>query len=103
MLLLEQGGCLRAQDAERVAGNHQLFIGGDDEAGDARTWLRDAALAPGVSSGVNLKSEPAEALRHRFANNWRILPDACRKYEAVDAAHGGGEHAGEQRDAVDEI
>ena len=64
---------------------------------------RDAARALGVRLGVKLKPEPGEAPRHGLANGRRVLADAGGEDEAVDAAHGGRQHPGEERDAVDEI
>ena len=94
---------LRAQDTQSVAGDHQLLVGGNDVAGDARSLARDAARALGVRVGVELKTEPGEAPRHGLANGRRVLADACGEDEAVDAAHGRSQHAGEERDAVDEV
>ena len=86
-----------------MAGDHQLFVGGNDVAGDARSLARDAARAPGVRLGVKLEAEPGEAPRHGLTNGRRVLADAGGEDEAVDAAHGRSEHAGEERDAVDEV
>ena len=92
-----------AQDTQSVAGDHQFLIGGNDVAGDARAWRRDAPGALGVRLWVKLKPEPGQAPRHGLADGRCVLADAGGEDEAVDAAHGRGEHPGEQRNAVDEI
>ena len=94
---------MRAQDTQSVAGDHQFLVGGDDVAGDPRSLSRDAPGALGIRLRVKLKAEPGEALRHGIANGWRVLADAGGEHEAVDAAHGGRQHPGEESDAVDEI
>jgi hypothetical protein len=49
-----------------------------------------------------LDAEPGETLNNRFANGGRVLTDAGGEHEPVDAAHGGGEKACKQRDAIGE-
>ena len=63
--------------------------------------MRPAPLA--FACGIELKAEPGEAPRHGLANGGCVLADAGGEHEAVDAAHGGREHAGEERNAIDEI
>ena len=60
-------------------------------------------LALGVRLGVKLEPEPGKPLCYGLANGWRVLADASGEHEAVDAAHRGRKHPGEQRNAVDEI
>src|SRR6185437_8294560 len=94
-LLLELECQLRAQDTQRVAGNHELLVRGNDVAGNVRARSRDAPLARGVRLGVKLKPEPRKPSRHGFADGRRVLADAGGKHEAVDTAHRCRKHAGE--------
>ena len=51
-----------AQGIEGVLGNHQLFVGRNDVAGDPRAFARDAWGARGVCLCIELEPEPSEAL-----------------------------------------
>src|SRR5688572_9882541 len=102
-LLLELECRLPAQDTQRVACNHELFVSGNDVAGDERARSRDSPHTLGVRLWVKFKPQPGEPLRYGLANGRGVLADASGEHEAVDTPHCGRKHPGEQGNAVDEV
>src|SRR5436189_1757300 len=94
---------MRTQRTQRMARNHQLLIGRDDIAGDARPLARNERPALGVRDRVDFETKPREAPQHGIANGRRILSNARRKDETVDAIHRGSEHSREEGYPVDEV
>src|ERR1044071_8496396 len=87
----------------RVPGYHHLLVGRDDPR-------RDLALLPGDSRAVGLvralvefDAQPARRLADAPANLGRVLADARREDQAVQAAQHGGQRADLPGDAVDEV
>src|SRR5262245_33982866 len=87
-LLLEHSPGLRAQHTQSMAGDHQLLVGGNDVAGDARSLARDRPLALCIAFGVKFKAEPRQTLPCCLANCRGVLADSGGEDEAVYAAHG---------------
>ena len=86
-----------------MAGDHQLLVGRHDEEGDAARRRRDARRAGVVGTGIELGTEPGEALGDASADRGGVLPDPRREDEGVEAVERGREQSGQQRAPMDEM
>ena len=86
-----------------MASDHELFIGGDDVAGHARSWTGDQLFARSIGLSIQFQAEPLKPLRHGLPDCRCIFADARREDERVNAAHRGDEHPGEKGNPVDEV
>src|SRR5712691_7104145 len=90
-----------------MLGDHQLLVRRDGPEPDTTRIGADSGLTMPVRALIQRRAEPGEPRADRCANRWRVLPDAAREHEAVQATEGGregtrlaGDPEGEQLDGV---
>src|SRR6185369_15495467 len=90
-----------SNEIRRMAGDHQLFIGGNDPGGDAARAAADARAAIGVRARIELDAEPGRIAAHALAQCGRVLADASGKDQRIEPVQRGGERAKLAADAVE--
>src|ERR1700752_2033999 len=101
--LLRHHRAMLAHGMERVPSNNQLLVGWNAVASNARPLARNQQFTSCIRLRRNCEAKPRQAPHYRFADGWRILADARREHEAVDAAHSGRQHSRKECNPVDEV
>src|SRR5262249_22407575 len=79
--------CLAGREgAPRVAGDHELVVGGDDAHGGGASVGADDLLRGTVSIAVDVDAEVLETGADAFAHGRGVLSDASREDERVEPA-----------------
>jgi hypothetical protein len=76
VLLHEQSGGLPVQDPQRVSGDHQFLVGGNDVASEPRSFARNPPGALGVRLRIKIEVEPGQrrATTSRMAGAFSPIP-----------------------------
>src|ERR1700755_811495 len=91
------------EQRQRVLCDHQLFIRRYDVNRNPAVGPRYFRGMAGIQRWVECNAEPGPLLGDAGTDAARIFADSSGEHEAVDALQGGGEHAGIEADAIDEI
>ena len=82
-----------ARQRQDVLRNHGFFIGCYHTDGYLAGYGADARSTLAVRMLVQPQAQPAESFAHGGSYPWRILADACREDDAVEAAESAGHRA----------
>src|SRR5690606_32240052 len=79
-----------AHDLGRVAGNHELLVRGNDPGAHLGPGFRDAAFTNlGIGFFIEFYAEEGEPSTYVRTHVGRVLADAARKHDGIDAVHRG--------------
>src|SRR5215213_5311998 len=92
-----------SQQAAGVAGDHQLFVRGDDPRGDLTVLRADPWTLAGVGHRVEVDAQPGASLADPSPDFGRVFANAGGKDDPVDATQGRGQGPDLLGGSVDEI